>query len=148
MKKSLLILSCCAFLASCNNSSSEYAEHYDRQDRDTTAAVSTNTSAPETEAPAGAAATALADGNYEKGAKLISQSDCMACHQEKTKVVGPAYVEVAQKYEFTDKNVNYLAGKIIEGGAGVWGQVPMSPHPNVSKADAAEMAKYILSLRN
>ncbi|MFT2010683.1 c-type cytochrome [Pontibacter sp. 13R65] len=149
MKKVLLTFSCGAFLFACSNSSSEYAEHYESKDRDTTAAITTNTATPTdgTEIATDTTTPALADGNYEKGGKLIAQSDCMACHQEKTKVVGPAYVDVAKKYEFNDKNVDYLAGKIIQGGAGVWGQVPMSPHPNVSKADASEMAKYILSLR-
>ncbi|HEY0054862.1 MAG TPA: c-type cytochrome [Pedobacter sp.] len=82
----------------------------------------------------------------QKGAKLIAGSDCLACHKEKDKLVGPAYVEVAKKYKDTEADINYLAGKVIKGGAGVWGQVPMSPHPALSESDAREMVKYILSL--
>ncbi|MBD1397548.1 c-type cytochrome [Pontibacter sp. JH31] len=84
---------------------------------------------------------------FEKGQKLIAGSDCLACHKIDQKVVGPSYEEVAQKYEANDKNVSYLAGKIIKGGAGVWGEIPMPPHPNVSETDAKEMARYILALR-
>lgn len=93
------------------------------------------------------ASTAAAQQSYEKGKNLIATSDCLACHNVDNKLVGPAYVEVAQKYEFNDKNVEYLASKIIDGGAGVWGQIPMSPHPDLSKENAREMAKYILSLK-
>lgn len=85
-------------------------------------------------------------GSFEKGAQLISQSDCLSCHKEKIKIIGPAYVDVAKKYEPTEKNIKYLAGKIIEGGSGVWGEIPMTPHPSISQGDAEEMVKYILSL--
>lgn len=98
-------------------------------------------------AKATAAKPAAAQENFEKGKNLIATSDCLACHKVDQKLVGPAYQEVAAKYEFNDKNVDYLAGKIIEGGAGVWGQIPMSPHPDLSRENAREMAKYVLSLR-
>lgn len=86
-------------------------------------------------------------GAYEKGQQLISQSDCLACHRENTKSIGPSYIEVARKYEKTDANVNYLITKIIKGGSGVWGDIPMTPHPNMTNEDAREMANYILSLK-
>ncbi|QNF35748.1 c-type cytochrome [Adhaeribacter swui] len=86
-------------------------------------------------------------GNFEKGKGLIAKSDCLACHKVDQKLVGPAYQDVAKKYESNSKNINYLANKIIKGGAGAWGEVPMSPHPTLSQSDAKEMAQYILSLR-
>jgi len=86
-------------------------------------------------------------GSFEKGAQLISSSDCLSCHKEKIKIIGPAYEEVAKKYEATDENVEMLAGKIIDGGSGVWGDIPMTPHPAISKTDAKEMVRYILSLK-
>ncbi|MCW3082357.1 MAG: cytochrome c class [Segetibacter sp.] len=85
--------------------------------------------------------------DIEAGKNLISKSDCLACHQLKVKVVGPAYSAVAAKYPATDANIDKLAGKIIKGGAGAWGQIPMSPHPQIAEADAKKMVKYILSLK-
>lgn len=85
--------------------------------------------------------------DIEEGKNLISKSDCLACHQLKTKVVGPAYTAVAAKYPATGANIDKLAEKIIKGGAGAWGQMPMSPHPQIAEADAKKMVKYILSLK-
>lgn len=82
----------------------------------------------------------------EEGKLLISKSDCMACHNLDKKVVGPAYMDVAKKYPLTDANVNLLAQKVISGGTGVWGQIPMVPHATLSSADSKKMVKYVLSL--
>jgi cytochrome c len=100
-----------------------------------------------TEAAKPAATPVAAAGNFEKGKTLISKSDCLACHKVDQKLVGPAYNDVAKKYEANEKTIAYLANKIIKGGAGAWGEIPMSPHPTLSPADSREMAKYILSLR-
>ncbi len=80
-----------------------------------------------------------------RGEELIAASDCLACHKVEEKVVGPSYKEVAAKY--TDKDEAMLVDKIIKGGQGVWGEVPMTPHPAVTNEDATEMVKYILSLK-
>ena len=64
------------------------------------------------------------------------------------KVTGPAYRDVANKYENTDENVKMLAGKIINGGQGVWGEIAMTPHAALSQADAEQMVKYIMLLKN
>jgi len=64
------------------------------------------------------------------------------------KLTGPPYRDVANKYENTDANVKMLAEKIIKGGTGNWGTVPMTPHAALSEADAEQMVKYILLLRN
>lgn len=84
--------------------------------------------------------------DIEKGKALIGKSDCLACHKIEEKLVGPAYKEVAKKYKPTKANIDLLAGKIVKGGTGVWGQIPMSPHPTVPVADAKKMVVYILSL--
>lgn len=81
-----------------------------------------------------------------KGKELIAAQDCKTCHQEETKLIGPAYKDVAAKYKATDENIALLAGKVIKGGAGNWGEIPMAPHPAISEADAKEMVKYILSV--
>jgi cytochrome c len=77
-----------------------------------------------------------------QGAKLIDGSDCKTCHNEKVKTVGPAYVDVAKKYEFTEANVSKLVGKVIKGGTGVWGEVPMTAHPDLTEPDAIKMVNY------
>lgn len=80
------------------------------------------------------------------GANLIEGSDCKTCHNEGVKTIGPAYLDVAKKYEFTKANVAILADKVIKGGSGVWGNVAMNPHPDLMKEDAEKMVMYILSL--
>ncbi|HCZ37752.1 MAG TPA: cytochrome C [Cytophagales bacterium] len=81
-----------------------------------------------------------------QGEALVKASDCKTCHHATNKLIGPAHTEVAKKYEFTAANVTYLAKKIIEGGTGVWGEIPMSPHADLSQIDAEKMARYVLSL--
>jgi len=81
------------------------------------------------------------------GMNLIAKSDCKACHAPNTKLVGPSYQQIAAKYKSTPANINKLAGKIINGGAGNWGQIAMAAHPNISTKDASEMVKYILALK-
>jgi cytochrome c len=82
----------------------------------------------------------------KQGQALLDASDCKTCHHPTNKIIGPAHGEVAKKYEFTQANVTYLADKIINGGSGVWGEIPMTPHVDVSQADAEKMAMYVLSL--
>jgi len=108
-----------------------------------TAAATPATAAPAAEKTAKAEAPKAA----MPGESLLKKSDCLACHNAKVKIVGPAYADVAAKYPATAENIDKLADKIIAGGAGAWGEVPMSPHPAVSKSDAKEMVKYILSLK-
>lgn len=86
--------------------------------------------------------------DVEQGKQLISKSDCLTCHQVQVKVVGPAYSAVAEKYTTTEENINKLSEKILKGGSGVWGPIPMTPHPNIPTADAKKMVKYILSLKS
>jgi cytochrome c len=83
-----------------------------------------------------------------EGRTLIEGSDCRACHANDQRMVGPSYVEVAERYHDQPEAVDMLAQKIIEGGAGNWGEIPMSPHPQVSQEDARKMVHYILSLHN
>lgn len=91
-------------------------------------------------------AAAISKTDIEAGKQLILKSDCLACHKVEEKLLGPAYTEVAKKYPATDANITMLAQKILKGGSGVWGAIPMSPHPAISAKDANTMVKYILSL--
>ena len=85
-----------------------------------------------------------AAGKHE-GLVLIEGADCLTCHKVDSKLVGPSYQEVADKY--TTADVDMLADKIIAGGVGVWGQIPMTPHAGMSKDNAKKMVEYILTLK-
>lgn len=125
MKKIFLVLGVSLIIAACGGSNSGSGS-------DSTATTKKDSSA---------AATA-------PGALLIAKFDCLTCHKEQQKIVGPAYADVAAKYQSGgDAMVDTLANKIIKGGSGHWGTIPMSPHPAVSMDDAKTMAKYILSLK-
>jgi len=90
--------------------------------------------------------TATESKAVEEGEALVNASDCKTCHHKTNKIIGPAHEEVAKKYEFTEANVKLLSEKVIKGGSGVWGPVAMTPHPDLSQADAEKMVRYVLSL--
>lgn len=94
--------------------------------------------------------TSISDNpDYQAGLALISKSDCLTCHKVDEPLTGPTYRDVANKYaDQAPAIIPHLAEKIIKGGSGVWGQVPMLPHPNISQQDAETMVKYILLLKN
>lgn len=132
MKKTMLILSMFAFIVSCS-SKEETPSHSDLAPASSQDAVY-QTQKEETPVDANAA-----------GLALIEASDCRTCHHNDNKLIGPSYKEVADKYSEAD--IDYLAEKILDGGKGVWGEVPMTPHPGMNKEDAKSMVKYILSLK-
>lgn len=88
----------------------------------------------------GAVATASADQ------ALATQRGCMACHQLDTKVVGPAYKEVAAKYKGQDGAVDMLSAKVKAGGKDTWGPIPMPPNAHVSDEDIKTIVAWILTL--
>lgn len=87
------------------------------------------------------AAPALADQ------VLATAKNCMACHAVEKKLVGPSYKDVANKYAGQGDAVNKLASKIVKGGSGVWGPVPMPANNQVSEAEARKLASWILGLK-
>jgi cytochrome c len=78
---------------------------------------------------------------------LATSKNCMACHAVDKKLVGPAYKEVAAKYSGQKDAVDKLAVKIMKGGAGVWGPVPMPANPQVTEADAKKLAAWVLTVK-
>ena len=78
---------------------------------------------------------------------LASSKNCMACHAVEKKLVGPSFKDVANKYGGQGDAVNKLAAKIVKGGSGVWGPVPMPANSQVSEADAKKLAAWVLSLK-
>ena len=130
MKKTFILLLSGLVIIGCGTPSANNTEK-----KDTTA------TAPET----------ISTAN-EKGLELIGSSDCTTCHRLDQAgtgaTIGPAYSEVAKKYApAPDSTFNRLVKKIITGGQGVWGNVPMTPHPALKEEDVREMVKYILSLK-
>lgn len=98
------------------------------------------------EGQAGQQAQSSPEDLIKQGQALSDASDCKTCHHATNKLIGPPHTDVAKKYEFTQANVTYLADKIKNGGSGVWGEIPMTPHVDLSQADAEKMAMYVLSL--
>lgn len=92
-------------------------------------------------AVAGASAPVMADE------RLARSRNCFACHQIESKLVGPAWREVAIRYARDPEAELRLARKIREGGAGVWGVIAMAPNPALSESDARALARWVLSLR-
>ncbi|AVS61568.1 cytochrome C' [Paracidovorax avenae] len=88
-----------------------------------------------------AATPALADQ------ALATAKNCMACHAVDKKLVGPSYKDVAAKYAGQKDAVDKLAAKIMKGGSGVWGPVPMPANSQVNEADAKKLAAWVLSLK-
>jgi cytochrome c len=76
---------------------------------------------------------------------LAKSKNCMACHAVDKKLVGPAYKEVAKKYAGNAKAADMLAEKIVKGGSGVWGAIPMPANPQVNAADAKKLAAWVMS---
>ncbi len=78
---------------------------------------------------------------------LAKSKNCLACHAVDKKVVGPAYKDVAAKYAGQKDAVDKLSAKIIKGGSGVWGPVPMPPNSQVNEAEARKLAAWVLGLK-
>ncbi|MDQ2864572.1 MAG: c-type cytochrome [Bacteroidota bacterium] len=132
MKKYLALVPLIIFMAACGGNSSESTAN---ESKDTSAAA------------APAANDISTNPDYQKGLALVAKSNCLTCHKIDEKLIGPAYKDVANKYAGNDTAVNYLAHKVISGGKGVWGDVAMTPHPDLSEADAEQMVRYILLLK-
>ena len=78
---------------------------------------------------------------------LATSKNCMACHAVDKKLVGPAFKEVAAKYAGKAGAADTLAAKIVKGGSGVWGPVPMPANAQVNDADAKKLAAWVLTLK-
>jgi cytochrome c len=89
----------------------------------------------------GAALAAPALANPE----LAQKKNCMACHAVDKKVIGPAFKDVAAKYAGDKDAPAKLATKVMKGGSGSWGQIPMPANPQVSEAEAKQLVAWVLS---
>ena len=124
------------FITACNSGTEESTE-------------SSETTTTTTETPAAGPADLSSNPVYQAGLAIEVKQDCATCHKVDTKIIGPSYREIANKYApAADTTINRIAGKIISGGTGVWGPDVMTPHPNLSEADAKSLVHYILLLKN
>jgi cytochrome c len=89
----------------------------------------------------GLAAPAFAD------LALAMSKNCMSCHAVERKVLGPSFKDIAAKYKGNAGAVDMLATKIMKGGSGVWGPVPMPANNQVSEADAKKLAAWVLATK-
>jgi glucose/arabinose dehydrogenase/cytochrome c551/c552 len=94
--------------------------------------------------PAGTAAGRIAPPNQAPA--LFAEHDCATCHQLERRNIGPAYLEIAQRYEATDDVVAQLAARIITGSVGQWGEAPMTAHPGIDTDTAKDIVRTILAL--
>lgn len=78
---------------------------------------------------------------------LATAKNCMACHAVDKKMVGPAFKDVAAKYAGQKDAAAKLAAKVIAGGAGVWGPVPMPANAQVNDAESKKLVAWILTLK-
>ena len=78
---------------------------------------------------------------------LAKAKNCLSCHTIDKKIVGPAYQDVARKYAGQKDAPELLAGKIMKGGAGVWGVIPMPVNSQVNESEAKKLANWVLSLK-
>lgn len=128
MKKAVLVISILSILSACGGGGENKAETKPEETPAKTEDLSSN--------PV-----------YQKGMELVNNSDCITCHKIDEKNIGPAWRDVANKYADSANAVQYLSHKIINGGSGVWGEVPMAPHPTMSQEDAEALANFVLLLK-
>ena len=107
---------------------------------DKSAAPKADASKPAASKPA--AAPAAAAGGNEAVMAMLNKYSCTACHAVETKGLGPAFRDIAKKYGERADAVQYLTGKIKNGGSGVWGSMPMPPQ-SLSDEEARSIAQWL-----
>lgn len=96
----------------------------------------------------GAAAGGAQPVSAEQVQALMKKHNCASCHAIDKKLIGPSYKEVAEKYKGDSSARQHLIDKVKKGGSGVWGPVPMPPHPNVPESDIAAIVDWTLAGAN
>lgn len=94
-----------------------------------------------------AVAGILSAGAVQADEALAKAKNCFACHSVDKKIVGPAYKDVAAKYAGQRDAETKLTEKVVRGGKGSWGEVPMPPNTTVKPDEARKLVKWILSLK-
>jgi cytochrome c len=94
-----------------------------------------------------AAALVASNAQAQDAEALLKKYGCTACHANDKRLIGPAYNEVAAKYQGQADAAAKLTAKVKAGGLGAWGQIPMPPNATVPDADMKAMIGYILALK-
>lgn len=98
--------------------------------------------APVAAAPVAAVVKTAASGSASV-MPLLQKNACVACHGMDSKLVGPSFKDIANKYKDRADAVNYLSGKIKAGGQGAWGAIPMPPQA-LSAAESAQISQWLV----
>jgi cytochrome c len=85
-----------------------------------------------------------ASNDDAKAAALAKQSACLGCHAVDRKIVGPSFQAIAKKYANDPNATGFLKNKILKGGSGSWGVVPMPANARLSDADVSLLASWVL----
>jgi len=116
-----------------------------------TVVPTTNYETPASAAPTGPAAPPpsgpTADTSPSTPEQMLTKYGCVACHAVDHKIVGPALQDVGKKYNGQSDALAHLTEKVRAGGSGVWGDIPMTPNPQVPDADLQTLVKWVLTLK-
>jgi cytochrome c len=134
MKRIFFFASVAVVAIACNNNTNDSGSG---SSADTSKAASSTTATT---------TTPPKDPAVKKGLDLVASHACFGCHQVDKAIQGPAYTAVAARYPKNDAVIDSLSNKVMKGGSGNWGTIPMPPNP-VTKEEAVTMVTYILSLK-
>ena len=95
--------------------------------------------------PVRAVASGAASAAIDPVRPLAEKSGCLGCHAARQRLVGPSLAEIAARYRTDAGAEPRLAAKVRAGGQGVWGNVPMPPHPQLQESDARTLVRWILT---
>jgi cytochrome c len=76
---------------------------------------------------------------------MAEKAGCLGCHGARQRLVGPSLAEIASRYRTDAGAEPRLAAKVKAGGQGVWGNVPMPPHPQIDESEARALVRWILT---
>jgi cytochrome c len=147
MKKTLFALSLAFACYACGGSATTDSKPVSTNDANGNSQIGGDAAKPAADASKPADAGTAAAAPAKDGKALIEGSDCRTCHKDDSKLIGPAYQDVAKKYAGQADAVAVLSDKVMKGGSGNWGQIPMAAHPNLTADDAKAMVSYILSMK-
>jgi cytochrome c len=145
MKKTILSVATAVVVASCSSHGEKNTVTPDLQTSEQNVSEQVVTIS-DTQTKENKTTEIVSEPDFKKGKTLVEKSDCLTCHRETEKMIGPTYAEIASRYAGKAGVEETLVQKIIQGGSGNWGSIPMSPHQNISIEDVNLMLKYILAV--